>query len=83
MATAPEALPDLNAMIAIPTQDYRRSDYRVPPRPLAGLDALVNSGIGKFRRRKKILELLKQDADKIVLQQRDWVELSDAQLQKK
>ena len=70
-------------MIAIPTQDYRRSDYRVPPRPLAGLDALVNSGIGKFRRRKKILETLKQDADKIVLQEREWVELSDAQLQKK
>ena len=70
-------------MLTIPTHDYRRSDYRVPPRPLAGLDALVNSGIGKFRRRNKVLESLKRDADKIVLQEREWVELSDAQLQKR
>ena len=70
-------------MIAIPTQDYRRSDYRVPPRPLAGLDALVNRGIGKFRRRNKVLESLRRDADEIVLQEREWVELSDAQLQKR
>ena len=70
-------------MIAIPTHDYRRSDYRVPPRPLAGLDALVNRGIGKFRRRNKVLESLKRDADEIVLQEREWVELSDAQLQKR
>jgi hypothetical protein len=28
-------------MLTIPTQDYRRSDYRVPPRSLTGLDALV------------------------------------------
>ena len=70
-------------MIAIPTQDYRRSDYRVPPRPLTGLDALVNSGIGKFRRRKKILETLKRDAFAVVRQEAEWVQLSDANLQKK
>jgi preprotein translocase subunit SecA len=70
-------------MIVIPTQDYRRSDYRVPPRPLAGLDALVNSGIGKFRRRNKVLESFKRDADATLRQEGEWVQLSDANLQKR
>ncbi len=70
-------------MLAIPTQDYRRSDYRVPPRPLTGLDALVNSGIGQYRRRKNVLTALKREADAIVRQEREWVELSDAQLQQR
>jgi len=70
-------------MLTIPTQDYRRSDYRVPQRPLTGLDALVNGFIGKYRRRSKILESLKRDADKIIAQEREWIELSDALLQKR
>ena len=70
-------------MLTIPSQDYRRSDYRVPPRPLAGLDALVNRGIGKFRRRNQVLESLKRRADAVVRQEGEWVELSDAHLQKR
>lgn len=66
-----------------PTYDYRRSDYRVPSRPLAGLDALVNGFIGKFQRRAKVLESLKADAEKIVAQEREWKEMSDAVLQKR
>ena len=69
--------------LAIPTHDYRRSDYRVPSRPLAGLDALVNGFIGKYQRRAKVLESLKADAEKIVAQERDWKEMSDAVLQKR
>jgi preprotein translocase subunit SecA len=70
-------------MLTIPTQDYRRSDYRVPPRPLTGLDSVVNGGIGRFRRRKNVLETLKRDADAVVRQEREWVELSDAHLQQR
>ena len=68
-------------MLTIPTQDYRRSDYRVPPRPLTGLDALVNGIIGKYQRRNKVLESLKLDADAVVAQEREWRELPDAILQ--
>jgi preprotein translocase subunit SecA len=70
-------------MLTIPTQDYRRSDYRVPPRPLTGLDALVNGIIGKYQRRNKVLESLKLDADAVVAQEREWIGLSDAHLQKR
>src|SRR6185437_13193130 len=70
-------------MLAIPTHDYRRSEYRVPARPLAGLDALVNGFIGKYQRRAKVLESLKADAEKIVAQEREWKEMSDAVLQKR
>jgi preprotein translocase subunit SecA len=70
-------------MLAIPTHDYRRSEYRVPSRPLAGLDALVNGAIGQFRRRAKILESLRRDANAIVAQEGPLVELSDAVLQRK
>src|ERR1700722_10148960 len=70
-------------MLTIPTQDYRRSDYRVPPRPLTGLDALVNGIIGKYQRRNKVLESLKLDADAVVAQEREWVQISEANLQRR
>jgi preprotein translocase subunit SecA len=70
-------------MLAVPTQDYRRSDYRVPPRPVTGLDALVNSFIGKYQRRGKVLESLKSDAEAIVAMEREWIEMSDAVLQRR
>jgi len=69
--------------LAIPTHDYRRSEYRVPARPFAGLDALVNSAIGRYQRRAKILESLRRDANAIVAQEGPLVELSDAILQRK
>jgi len=70
-------------MVTIPTQDYRRSDYRVPPRPLAGLDGLVNQFIGRYRRRKNVLATLWADATAVIRQEAEWVELTDAQLQKR
>ena len=70
-------------MLTIPTQDYRRSDYRVPPRPLTGLDALVNAGHGRYRRRNRVLEALKQEADAVVRQEGEWVECADADLQRR
>jgi preprotein translocase subunit SecA len=70
-------------MLTVPTQDYRRGDYRVPPRPLTGLDALVNRFIGDYRRRDGILKKLRQEADAIVLQEGEWAELSDTALQRR
>src|SRR5581483_159545 len=82
VAIAPKALPDMSAP-AVPTQDYRRSEYRVPPRPLTGLDAAVNSAIGRYRRRSGILGSLRDDAAAIVSKEGEWVEMSDADLQSK
>lgn len=70
-------------MLATPTHDYRRSDYRVPPRPLTGLDALADGLIGKFKRSQGILNSLKVDATAIVAQEREWAEMSDAVLQRR
>ncbi|MDE3068722.1 MAG: prepilin peptidase, partial [Verrucomicrobiota bacterium] len=70
-------------MLAIPTHDYRRSDYRVPSRPLTGLDALVNGAFGQYRRRGGILASLRRDAETILAQEREWLELSDARLQRR
>ncbi len=69
--------------LAVPTQDYRRSEYRVPPRPLTGLDAAVNSAIGRYRRRSGILASLRDDAAAIVSKEGEWVEMTDADLQSK
>jgi len=65
----------------IPTQDYRRTDHRVPSRPLSGLDAVVNGVIGKRRRRPKVGEQLQRDAEAIDAVARDWVDIRDHDLQ--
>ncbi|MBU6411221.1 MAG: hypothetical protein KGR98_12615, partial [Verrucomicrobia bacterium] len=70
-------------MSAVPTHDYRRSDYRVPARPLAGLDALVNRAIGRFHRRAKILQSLHDDAGAIISREREYMEMADAVLQRR
>src|SRR4051812_39547275 len=67
--------------MSIPTQDYRRTDHKVPSRPLSGLDAVVNGFIGKHQRRAKINEQLKRDAEAIEALARNWVQLSDHDLQ--
>ena len=64
-------------MLTVPTQDYRRSDYRARPGSLTGLDALVNGFIGRYRRRASVLARLRADADAILRQERDWTEMSD------
>jgi preprotein translocase subunit SecA len=70
-------------MYSVPTDDYRRSDYRVPPRPLAGLDGWVDGMIGKFKRSGRILDSLKREAEAIVLLEREWAGLPDAAMQRR
>ena len=65
----------------IPTQDYRRTDHRVPTRPLSGLDAVVNGVIGRYQRRTGVGEQLRREVETIDAQARDWIALSDHDLQ--
>ncbi len=55
----------------------------MPPPPHAGLDALVDRLIGKFKRSDRSLESLKRDAAAIVAQERNWSEMTDAVLQRR
>ena len=48
-----------------PTQSYRPLDHREPKPLLKGLDAAVNQWIGRFERRKKVLDDLRADAEEI------------------
>jgi preprotein translocase subunit SecA len=50
---------------------------------MAGLDAVVNGVIGRYRRRAGILESFRQQACAAIAQESDWVEVSDAILQRK
>lgn len=70
-------------MRPIPTQDYRRSDYRIPSRPLQGADALVNHFVGEHRRRNSVADKLFQQAREIVRREAEWVRLTDAALQRR
>lgn len=68
-------------MRPLPTQDYRRSDYRVPPRPLTGLDALVNRSIGWYRSRRSVFSGLSREAGEVVKLENQWRDLSSTDLQ--
>lgn len=67
----------------VPTHDYRRTDYHPPARPLQGLDALVNSLIGRYRRRRAVFRQLEKDAAAVDALAPEFVELSDSQLHKR
>ncbi|HEU5124904.1 MAG TPA: prepilin peptidase [Verrucomicrobiae bacterium] len=64
-----------------PTQDFRRTDYRMPSRPLNGLDAWVDGFIGSYQRRSQVRDSLERDAAAINALAPQWMELSDHDLQ--
>jgi preprotein translocase subunit SecA len=64
-----------------PSHDYHRTDFRPPPRPFRGLDALVNGFIGNYQRRGKVLESLRHDASIVDAQAGEWTKLTDHELQ--
>src|SRR5579863_9825350 len=68
-------------MTLAPTHDYRRTAHRVPPPPLTGLDAAVNSLIGRRRRAPATLRALEEQAALVTRHERAFVELSDHDLQ--
>jgi len=68
-------------MLPPPSHDYHRLEFRPPPRPLQGLDAIVNGFIGNYQRRAKALESLRQDAELVEAQAEEWKKLTDHELQ--
>lgn len=66
-------------MIA-PAQDYQRTRYRLPSKPLQGADAALNRLIGHYQRRPQIAERLRQDAEAINALAPEFLELSDGML---
>jgi preprotein translocase subunit SecA len=66
-----------------PTQEYRRITHQPASKLHKGLDAQVNSWIGFYQRRKKILADLEQSALKIEAQAQTWREMSDHLLRKR
>lgn len=67
-------------MLATPTDDYRRTDYRAPVAPKKSLDAAVNRLHGVYRRRPATFAALQRDAEAIDLATPEWMELSDGEL---
>ena len=67
-------------MIAIPTHEARRTAYRVPTKPLKGIDAAVHGLIGRYRRRSGVFDELKRDAERIEQHGAAFADLTDGQL---
>ncbi len=65
---------------ALPTHEYRRTGYRVPPRPLKGLDALVDRAIGMWRRRPVVFARLHRDAMAVDALADEWKKMTDGVL---
>jgi preprotein translocase subunit SecA len=66
--------------VITPTQDYRRTTYPVPPRPLTGLDAWVDGAVGRYRRRGPVATALHARAEAIDARANDWRDLTDHHL---
>jgi preprotein translocase subunit SecA len=66
-----------------PSQEYRTIQFRVPERPLKGLDAAVNSCIGSFRRRPGVFAELKRQAEAVDRLASEYLQLSDFNLQQR
>ncbi len=64
-------------MSMTPTLEYRRIAHERPAKLYKGLDAKVNSLVGLYRRRSRVLEGLLVDAAKIDAQAGQWKDLSD------
>ncbi len=70
-------------MRAPPLKDYRRTDYRVPTRPLTGLDAVVNRFIGQYRARSSVAATLFREANGIIELESACKDLTNAALQRR
>ena len=64
-----------------PTDDYRKTDIRVPKPLFSGLDAMVYRVSGHYQSRKTISTRLLQEAERIDNEAPRWQALSDEKLQ--
>ncbi|MDB6041265.1 MAG: SecA domain protein [Verrucomicrobiales bacterium] len=67
-------------MTATPSQEYRRVHHETATTLHKGLDARVNSFVGRYHRRAKVLQELQAEAERIDSQAKRWSEMSDQQL---
>jgi preprotein translocase subunit SecA len=70
-------------MMMTPSQEYRTIQYRVPERPLKGLDAAVNGCIGTYQRRPGVLTELKREAEAVDRLAHEYRQLGDFDLQQR
>src|SRR3954464_13020501 len=66
-----------------PTQEYRRILHQPASKLHKGLDAHVNSWIGRFERSARVLRQLQDESLKIEAQAATWRDLSDHRLRKR
>ena len=66
-----------------PSADYCRTAYRVPERPLKGLDSAMNWGIGIYERRGARRDELTEQAERVEAFAKDYAELKDHGLQER
>ena len=77
LATSSKTLSGLKSL-----EEYRRLDHKKPEELLKGIDGLVHAAVGKWHRRSSVRHRLKLDADQIVLQEKKWEEMKQADLLK-
>lgn len=65
------------------TRDALLCDLPERESPLRGLDAMVDDAMGRFRRRKKQVDLLRREADEVERLGAQWQDLTDAQLRER
>ena len=66
-----------------PSQEYRRTGHAKPAAPLKGLDAAVNSMIGRYRRRASAGRQLHREAEQIDALAPEFKELTSHHLQQR
>jgi len=69
--------------VRIPSADYHRTAYRVPERPLKGLDTVVNWCIGKYQRRGARLDGFREESARVETWATTYAELNDHTLQER
>jgi len=69
--------------VITPTQDYRRTGHQRPTPMLKGIDARVNSVMGVYHRRSRVLGELREQAEQADRQAPQWMETSSAKLHEK
>ena len=69
--------------MSTPTDDYRRTDIRVPKPLLSGLDASVYGLVGRYRGRSSVVVGLLNAAVRIDRDEARWREMTDEKLQEK
>ena len=66
-----------------PTQEFRRTDHKIPKPLLKGLDAALNGLVGAYQRRSGVLKKLRRQAEQVDAQAGLWSCLSDHALQER